>query len=135
VSAFTPAEMEYLTSHTLGRLATIGSDGRPHLVPVSYLFNEDEEAIDIGGIGFGATKTWRDVQHERRVTFLVDDASKTEAHAIEIRGDAEVHETGGERINPRFPGFAPQWIRIRPWRIVSWWINQPGPEPGGRTVG
>ena len=134
MSVFTPKEIDYLTSQTLGRLATVGRDGQPHVVPVSYRFNPDEDTIDIGGVDFGASKKWRDAHHTPRVTFLVDDASKTEAHAIEIRGEAEIHDTGGESINPRFPNFKPQYLRIRPRRIVSWWVNEPGPEPHGRDV-
>jgi pyridoxamine 5'-phosphate oxidase family protein len=134
MSVFTDREIDYLTSHTLGRLATVGPDAQPHVVPVSYRFNPDEDSIDIGGMDFGASKKWRDARHNPRVTFLVDDASQTEAHAIEIRGEAELHETGGDTINPRFPNFKPQFLRIRPRRIVSWWVNEPGPEPGGRNV-
>jgi hypothetical protein len=36
-------------------------------------FNEAEDAIDVGGLFFGTTKKWRDVQHNPRVTLLVDD--------------------------------------------------------------
>ena len=134
MSVFTPAETEYLQSNTLGRLATVGRDGQPHVVPVSYRFNPDEDTIDIGGIDFGASKAWRDASHDPKVTVLVDDAGPKEAHAIEIRGDAEVHAEGGEGINPRFPMFKPEFIRIRPRRIVTWWIEEPGIEPRGRTV-
>jgi pyridoxamine 5'-phosphate oxidase family protein len=134
VSAFTNREIEYLKSRTMGRLATVGQDGQPHVVPVTYHFNEDEDAVDIGGIDFAATKKWRDAQRNQRVTFLVDDASPEGAHAIEIRGDAEIHLTGGERINPRFPHFKPEFIRIRPRRIVSWSIEEPGFHPFARTV-
>jgi pyridoxamine 5'-phosphate oxidase family protein len=80
---------------TMGRLATIGSDGMPHLVPLTYRFNADEDAIDIGGIDFGNTKKWRDMLQNPHVAFLVDDASPAGAHAIEIRG-AEPHFIGGE---------------------------------------
>jgi pyridoxamine 5'-phosphate oxidase family protein len=135
VSVFTPKEVEYLTSHTLGRLATADTDAQPHVVPVSYCFNQDEDAIDVGGIDFAAGKSWRDAQHNQQVAFLIDDAAPKEAHAIEIRGIAEIHHTGGERINPRFPTFKPEFLRIRPRRIVSWWINEPGSEPHGRSVG
>ncbi len=44
-------------------------------------------------------------------------------------------ETGGEAINPRFPTFQPQFLRLRPRRIVSWWIEEPGFHPFARTVG
>jgi pyridoxamine 5'-phosphate oxidase family protein len=124
MSAFTSPEIEYLESQTMGRLATIGPDGRPHLVPLTYRYNPDEDTIDLGGIDFANTKKWRDALGNPNATFLVDDFSPTEAHAVEIRGDAEVHETGGEAINPRFPHFVPQFIRLRPRRIVSWGLDE-----------
>ena len=103
MSAFTSREIEYLESQTMGRLATVGSDGRPHIVPLTYRYNADEDTIDLGGIDFANTKKWRDAQGNPLATFLVDDFSPTEAHAVEIRGDAEVHETGGEDDQPPVP--------------------------------
>ena len=139
MSVFTDGEREYLQRTTMGRLATVGRDGRPHVVPLTYHYNAEEDAIDIGGIDFARTKKWRDVQHNQRVTFLVDDASPQGAHAVEIRGEAELHETGGEAINPRFPQFKPQFIRLRPRYVVSWGVDGPtDPQnflPNGRKVG
>jgi pyridoxamine 5'-phosphate oxidase family protein len=86
MSVFSEAEVAYLQSKTMGRLATIGVDGRPHLVPLTYCFNAAEDTIDIGGVDFGNTKKWRDMVHNPHVAFLVDDASPGGAHAIEIRG-------------------------------------------------
>ena len=125
MSAFTAGEIQYLTTQTMGRLATVGPDGRPHIVPLTYVYNADEDAIDLGGIDFANSKKWRDAKGNSLVTLLVDDASPTEAHAVEIRGDAEIHETGGSAINPRIPNFVEQFIRLRPRHIVSW-----GCDPG-----
>ena len=122
---FTPEEIEYLEGASMGRLATVGRDGQPHVVPLTYRYNADEESIDLGGINFADTKKWRDAAHNPRVTFLVDDASPEGAHAVEIRGRAELHETGGSRINPRFPSFVEQFIRLRPTHIVSWGVGAP----------
>ena len=123
----------------MGRLATVGRDGQPHVVPMAFRYNADEDAIDIGGIDFANTKKWRDVRHNQRVTFLVDDASPQGAHAIEIRAIAELHETGGEAINPRFDHFKPQFIRLRPHYIVSWGLSSDGTiqgfKPYGRRAG
>jgi pyridoxamine 5'-phosphate oxidase family protein len=126
VSVFTEAERDYLSSARLGRIATVGPDGQPHVVPVTFTFNAAEDAIDVGGIDFGASKKWRDGRRNPRVTFLVDESWGKGAKAIEIRGSAEAHETGGETINPRFPNFKPEFLRIRPRRIVAW-----GVEPAG----
>jgi len=103
----------------MGRLATIGRDGQPHIAPVTYVYNAAEDTIDIGGIDFANTKKWRDAKRNSKVTFIVDDFSPTAAHAVEVRGEAEAHESGGSGINPRFPQFVEQLIRLRPKRIVS----------------
>jgi len=134
MSAFTPREIEYLRGNTMGRLATVGRDGQPHIVPLTYLFNADEDAIDIGGVEFPSTKKWRDMQANGRATFLVDDAVPGEAHAIEIRGTAELHDSGGDTMNPRFPNFKPEFARLRPTYIVSWWLEEPGFKPFGRAA-
>jgi pyridoxamine 5'-phosphate oxidase family protein len=134
MSAFTDDEIAYLEQQTMGRLATIGQDGQPHIVPLTYHFNAEQDAIDIGGVAFAAGKKWRDVQHNPRITFLVDDASPEGARAVEIRGLAEPHPMGGEQINPRFPNFVPEFVRIRPRRIVSWGLVDGGFTPHGRDV-
>lgn len=138
MSAFTDAEIEYLTSSRLGRLATVGPDGQPHVVPVTFVFNPGEDSIDVGGLFFGASKKWRDARHNPKVCFLVDESWGSGAKGIEIRGDAELHETGGDSINLRFPQFAPQYFRIRPRRIVAWGVD-PAPgegwSPNARDVG
>jgi PPOX class F420-dependent enzyme/OxyR family protein len=134
MSVFTEAEIAYLQGKTMGRLATIGADGRPHLVPLTFRFNTDEDTIDIGGIDFATSKKWRDVLQNSHVAFLVDDASPNGAHAIEIRGDAEPHFSGGELINPRFPNFKPEFVRIRPHRIISWGLESEGFAPQARNV-
>jgi PPOX class F420-dependent enzyme/OxyR family protein len=122
VSAFTQSEIEYLTSQGLARLATVGPDGQPHVVPVTFIFNAGEDAIDVGGVDFGATKKWRDARQNPRVTFLLDDVrpDPRRARAIEVRGRAEALASGGASINPRFPNFAEEFLRIRPTRILSW---------------
>ena len=128
MSAFTPTEIEYLTSQGLARLATVGPDGQPHVVPVTFIFNADEDAIDVGGVDFSNTKKWRDARRNPRVTLLLDDVLRDprRARAIEVRGLAEALTSGGSAINPRFPNFAEEFLRIRPTRIVSWGLEEGG---------
>jgi pyridoxamine 5'-phosphate oxidase family protein len=137
VSVFTEKELDRLRAARLARIATVGPDGQPHVVPLTFVLNEAEDAIDVGGFGFGSSKKWRDAQRNQRVTFLLDESSGGEAYGIELRCTAEVHDTGGTGINPRFPGFDPQFLRLRPHRIVTWGVEVPSREssaPVGRDI-
>jgi pyridoxamine 5'-phosphate oxidase family protein len=128
MSMFTDKELEKLRVGRLARIATVGADGQPHLVPLTYTLNEAEDAVDVGGFGFGSSKKWRDAVRNQKITFLLDESAGGSAYGIELRCVAEVHETGGETINPRFPGFDPQFLRLRPHRIVSWGVEVPSSE-------
>ena len=120
MAAFTPAEIAYLDSQRLGRLATLSQDGSPHVVPVTFRYNPDEDSIDIGGHDFAKRKKFRDVARDGRVSFVVDDVLPPwQPRAIEIRGHAEILDTGGEAILEDFDG---PIFRIRPSRVVSWGI-------------
>ena len=122
MSVFTDEEIEYLKSQLLGRLATGGPDGQPHVVPVGFRYNAELDTIDIGGHDFARRKKYQDVQRNPRVAFLVDDLASVNpwrVRGIEVRGEAEVLTSGGEALGP---GFAPEMFRIRPRRIVSWGI-------------
>ena len=125
MSVFTDKELAKLREAGLARIATVGPDGQPHLVPLTYTLNEAENAVDVGGFGFGSSKKWRDAVRNPKVTLLVDESAGGQAYGIEMRCTAEVHETGGEAINPRFPGFDPQFLRLRPHRIVTWGVEVP----------
>ncbi len=119
MSNFTAAEIAYLQSQRLGRLATVGPNSQPHVVPVGFRYNPALDTIDVGGHDFAKRKKFSDVQRNPRVAFVVDDlASVTpwRPRMIEIRGTAEVLASGGEQVGP---GFDPEMFRIRPRRIVS----------------
>jgi pyridoxamine 5'-phosphate oxidase family protein len=135
VSAFTPAEVAYLKSQRLGRLATAGPDGQPHVVPVSFRYNAAEDTIDIGGHGgFAKRKKYRDVQTSPRVAFVVDDIASVNpwtVRGIEIRGDARALPAGGADLGP---GFDPEMIRIKPRRIIAWGIETTMTRANARSV-
>ena len=133
MSVFTDEEIEYLNSQLLGRLATVGSDGQPHVVAVSFRYNAVLDTIDIGGHDFARRKKYQDVQRNPRVALIVDDLQSVNPwrpQGIEVRGEAEVLESGGEALGP---GFAPEMFRILPRRIVSWGIMG-NMIPAGRSV-
>ncbi len=48
---FTPDEISYMQGQRLGRIATLGPNGQPHVVPVSFRYNPDTGTIDVSGHG------------------------------------------------------------------------------------
>ena len=118
MSVFREAELRYLAGgRQLGRIATVGVDGTPHVVPVGWIYNAARDAIDVGGHELERSKKFRDVARTRRAAIVIDDLASTDpwrARGIEIRGR-------GEAIALPTP-----LIRIHPERIVSWGIEGSG---------
>ena len=124
MSNFTPAEIEYLNSQRLGRLATVNQAGEPHVVPVTFRYNPELDTIDIGGHNIGQSKKFRDVAHNANVAFVVDDVLPPwQPRFLEIRGRAEARSEGGQTV---LPDFDPELIRISPRRIISWGLSIDG---------
>ena len=129
MSTFTNAEVEYLKSQPLGRLATVGPDDRPHVTPVGVFYDPETETIVIGGYAdtdMAASKKFRDARRRPDVAFVVDDLATVDPWSprfIEIRGRAETHTEGGEEVGERIGAdimpFDPAYIRIRPRRILA----------------
>jgi pyridoxamine 5'-phosphate oxidase family protein len=116
MSAFSQSELDYLLgAPRLGRVATVGADGTPHVVPVGWSYNPEHDAIDVGGHDLERTKKYRDVARAGRAAIVVDDLASTSPwrpRGVEVRGRAEA-----------LPG-PPARIRIHPDRIVSWGIRR-----------
>jgi pyridoxamine 5'-phosphate oxidase family protein len=127
MSAFSAAEINYLQSQRLARIATTGPDGQPHVVPLAFRYNPETDTIDVGGHDFAKRKKYRDVQSNPRVAIVIDDLASVDPwrpRMIEVRGEAEILRSGGEAIGS---GFDPDMFRIRPKRIISIGIEGQGP--------
>jgi pyridoxamine 5'-phosphate oxidase family protein len=113
---FTEAELEYMVGgQQLGRLATVGADGTPHVVPVAFIYNAVRETIDVGGHELERTKKFRDVARTGRAAIVIDDLAGTDPwhpRGVEIRGSAEAI------------ALPTPLIRIHPERIVSWGLTR-----------
>jgi pyridoxamine 5'-phosphate oxidase family protein len=118
MSVFTNDELAYLLGERrLGRIATVGNDGTPHVVPVGWSYNADEGTIDIGGLKLEQTKKYRDVRRNARAAFVIDDIASVDpwrVRGVEIRGRAEAV------TEPR------ALIRIHPERVISWGLGSDG---------
>ena len=119
----TAAQIEYLASQLLGRVATTGADGKPHVVPTSFRHNGDLGTIDIGGHHVATTKKYRDVQANAWAAIVVDDLVSTDPwtpRMLEIRGRGEAIATGGADLGA---GFGDAFIRLYPEKVNSFGIE------------
>ena len=134
MSAFTEKEIEYLREQRLGRLATVGKNGEPHVVPLSFRYNENLDTIDIAGYKLGKSKKFRDVGATGRAALVVDDVAPGggwNPRGIEVRGSAEALSPGGGEVDA---GFGEELIRIHPGRIVGWGLDSDAYAPNSRSV-
>jgi pyridoxamine 5'-phosphate oxidase family protein len=123
MSVFTEAELRYLTGgRQLGRIATVGADGTPHVVPVGWIYNAARDTIDVGGHELERTKKFRDAARSGRAAIVIDDLVSVDPwrpRGIEVRGRAEAIK------------LPTALVRIHPERIVSWGLEQ---SRSARTV-
>lgn len=134
MSVFTDKELDYMAGQKLGRIATVGADGQPHVVPTSFRHNPDVDAIDVGGMRMSQTKKLRDVRRTGKASIVIDDVLPPwQPRMIEIRGDAEVVESGGKSLFG--DNFEDVVVRIHPRRVISFGIDESETGVTGRDVG
>ena len=126
--SFTDEEIAYLQSQPLARLASIGADDQPDVVPVGYEF--DGTVFWVGGVGGSVleTRKFRNIQAGRqKVALVIDDLVSFDpfiARGIRIYGEADGPV---ERTGMVGPGF---YLRITPSTSWSWNMAS---EPVGDT--
>ncbi len=96
---FSAAELEFLRSQRIGRFATVGSTGWPHVVPVMYAV-DDEGALDFDVDGVKL----RNISAEPRAAMVVD--AMGPKRGIAIQGQARL--------------ITPDRARLEPVRKFSW---------------
>jgi len=132
MSVFTDKELDYLAGQRLGRIATVGADGQPHVVPTSFRYNPGHDAIEVGGLRMSQTKKVRDVRRTGRASIVVDDVLPPwSPRMIEIRGTAEVLSSGGKALSDNFEDTI---VRITPVRIIAFGIDSEGYAANARSV-
>jgi pyridoxamine 5'-phosphate oxidase family protein len=125
---FAADELEFLRSHGIARLATLGEDDQPDVVPVAVEF--DGTYFWVGGSGESVLRT-RKVGNvlagRRKVALVVDDLPSYDpfvARGIRVYG---VADGPVERVGMVGRGM---FLRLTPQ--VSWSWNMAG-EPAGAT--
>ena len=112
--SFTTDQRRYLAAAPgLARIATVGPDGTPHVVPSGWSYDEELDALVLGGRNLERTKKFRDVTATGRAALVIDDVLPPwRPRGIEIRGRAEA-----------VAGSSPV-IRVYPDRAVSWGLEE-----------
>jgi nitroimidazol reductase NimA-like FMN-containing flavoprotein (pyridoxamine 5'-phosphate oxidase superfamily) len=112
IITFSQAETDFLSRNEACRIATC-HDGIPHVVPVSYIIEDDSFyiATDYG------TKKYDNIKHNKRVALVVDVYSSVGNSAVCVQGTAEIVEKGEEFarlykiFHDRF-----EWVQHDPWK-------------------
>lgn len=99
LTAFSTAELEFLRSQRIGRLATAGPSGWPHVVPVMYTMNDDGSLdFDVDGVKL------RNLEHESRAAMVVD--AMGPRRGLAMQGRVQL--------------IAPERARLKPLRKFAW---------------
>jgi pyridoxamine 5'-phosphate oxidase family protein len=124
--SFSAEEVGFLRSQALARVATVGADGQPDVVPLAFEF--DGGGFWVGGVGAAVLRTrkFRNVlAGQTKVALVVDELVSLQpfvARSVRVYGVAEAPV---ERVGMVGPGV---FMRVRP--TVSWSWNMAG-EPVG----
>ncbi|HEV2034372.1 MAG TPA: pyridoxamine 5'-phosphate oxidase family protein [Candidatus Dormibacteraeota bacterium] len=96
---FSASELEFLRSQRIGRLATVGPSGWPHVVPVMYTVDDDGMLeFDVDGVKL------RNLTSEPRAAMVVD--AMGPKRGVSMQGRAEL--------------VGPERARLSPDRKFSW---------------
>ncbi|MHB8587724.1 MAG: pyridoxamine 5'-phosphate oxidase family protein [Candidatus Dormibacteraceae bacterium] len=96
---FTDSELEFLRSQRIGRFATAGPTGWPHVAPVMYAVDDDGALeFDVDGVKL------RNLKAESRAAIVVD--AMGPKRGVAIQGRARL--------------IAPERARLEPVRKFSW---------------
>lgn len=120
MSVFSAPELEYLSGRRLGRLATIGAGGMPHVVPLGWSYNPALDTIDVTGRDLASTAKFRNVAANCKVALVVDDVLPPwRPRAVMIRGEAEALDEAADGNGEP----AGAIIRIHPVQVTSWGLE------------
>lgn len=114
MSVFTDAEIEFLRSQRLARIATASATGLPDVSPVT--FGLDDDCLVSGGFDITKTVRYKHLLANPRATMVIDELVTVDPWAprgLKVRGPATLEDDGSGKLS----------VRIRPAVIWSWGIN------------
>ena len=108
---FTPREIKFLQQNEMCRFASASKSGEPHVVPVSYVW-DDNSAYIVTDYG---TRKLRNLRANPQAAILVDTAGTQKL--LLISGPVELIEKGEEyrRLYKLFHSKL-DWVKRDPWK-------------------
>ena len=106
-----PKEVDFLKAHEMCRFATASKKGEPHVVPVSYIW-DDEHAYIVTDY---KTRKLRNLRENPQAAILVDSGGTSKL--LLISGPVEIIEKGEEykRLYKLFYSKL-DWVKRDPWK-------------------
>lgn len=118
------------------RMATVGRDGYPHVVPIGYFRLGEEIIVPVRG------QRLTNLRHNPRVSLVLDEGrARPELKGVVIQGDAVIVDDDAERLELTRAGARQRGVpedqlptesrrgrtfaRIRPLKIASWDNSRP----------
>jgi pyridoxamine 5'-phosphate oxidase family protein len=90
---FSPAELEFLRSQRIARIATVGPTGWPHVMPVAYVVDDSGAfEFDVDGVKL------RNLTSEPRAAMVVDALGPR--RGVSVQGRAELIGPERARLVP-----------------------------------
>lgn len=123
---FTSAELDYLGTQRLARLATVDDEGAPQNNPVGFLVEAETGDILVGGRDLANSRKFRNARRNPNVAIVIDDLVSTSpwtVRGVEIRGVADALTD----VDPPRPGMSRAVLRIHPTWIGSWGVEPDRP--------
>ncbi len=122
---FSEAEIAYLQSQRLARIATVSAEGQPDVAAVSFEF--DGQVFYVGGLNQKKTLKYLNVlRGNTKVALVIDDVvgvSPWQPRGLKLHGSAEIVERTGAVSTGAF-------LKITPEKVWSWGIEKPVFEHG-----
>lgn len=131
-------ERAFISSHRVGRLATVDEEGKPHVIPICYVYNgayiyspldEKPKRVPIERL-----KRVRNIQSRPEVCLVIDRYSEewSQLGYVLIQGTAlllqagEEHEEALRLLREKYPQYRKMalekrpMIKVTPKKILSW---------------
>ena len=110
--SFSESEKDFLSKNEACRIATC-HEGIPHVVPVSYIFENDSFFVATDY----ETRKYKNIKRSKAAAIVVDLYSSVDNAAICVQGTAEIIESGQEfeRLYNIFQNRF-EWVRRDPWK-------------------